>query len=141
MRRLPQRQRTPREAVAAIIGAEAGIGIGLFMVSGAPLAPLALGALGAGVGAGAVYVRNTMVRRWLRAELRRPLSSVRAEHLDAQSGSPQAGHADDVGPLQGRSPEAFDALSTGEVTAAKLAHPQPSAPEARAGEVAAVKTN
>jgi hypothetical protein len=115
MRRLPQRQRTPREAVAAIIGAEAGIGIGLFMVGGTPLAPLALGALGASVGAGAVYARNMMVRRWLRAELRRPRSSARVEQLDA--------------------------LSTGEVSAAKLAHPQPSAPKVRAGEVTAVKAN
>jgi hypothetical protein len=70
MRRLPQRQRTPREVVAAIIGAEAGIGVGLFAVGGTPLAPLALGALGAGIAAGAVYARNTMVRRWLRAQLR-----------------------------------------------------------------------
>jgi hypothetical protein len=70
MRRLPQRQRAPREAVAAVIGAEAGIGIGLFMVGGAPLAPLALGALGAGIGACAVYARNTLVRRWLRGQLR-----------------------------------------------------------------------
>ena len=70
MRRPPQRQRAPREAVAAVIGAEAGIGIGLFMVGGAPLAPLALGALGAGIGAGAVYARNTLVRRWLRGQLR-----------------------------------------------------------------------
>jgi hypothetical protein len=70
MRRHPQRQRAPREAVAAVIGAEAGIGIGLFMVGGAPLAPLALGALGAGIGAGAVYARNTLVRRWLRGQLR-----------------------------------------------------------------------
>jgi hypothetical protein len=70
MRRLPQRQRAPREAVAAVIGAEAGIGIGLFMVAGTPLAPLVLGALGAGIGAGAVYARNTLVRRWLRGQLR-----------------------------------------------------------------------
>jgi hypothetical protein len=72
MRRLPQRQRqrTPRELVAAIIGAEAGIGVGLFVVGGTPLAPLALGAVGAAIGAGAVYTRNTLVRRWLRAQLR-----------------------------------------------------------------------
>jgi len=56
--------------VAAIIGTEAGIGVGLFLVGGTPLAPLALGALGAGIGAGAVYARNTVVRRWLRAQLR-----------------------------------------------------------------------
>ena len=70
MGRLSHRQRVPREAVGAIIGAEAGIGIGLLMVGGAPLAPLALGALGAGIGAGAVYARTTLVRRWLRAQLR-----------------------------------------------------------------------
>jgi hypothetical protein len=70
MRRLPQRQRVPREIVAAIIGAEAGIGLGLLAVGGTPLAPLLFGALGAGIGAGAVYARNTLVRRWLRAQLR-----------------------------------------------------------------------
>jgi hypothetical protein len=70
MRREPQRRRAPREAVAAIIGAEAGIGIGLLMVGETPLAPLALGAIGAGAAAGAVYARNTLVRRWLRAQLR-----------------------------------------------------------------------
>ena len=70
MRRLPQRQRAPRELVAAIIGAEAGIGVGLFMVGGTPLAPLALGVAGAAIGAGGVHMRNTLVRRWLRAQLR-----------------------------------------------------------------------
>jgi hypothetical protein len=70
MRRLPQRQRAPRELVAAIIGAEAGIGVGLLMVGGTPLAPLTLGATGAAIGAAAVYTRNTLVRRWLRAQLR-----------------------------------------------------------------------
>jgi hypothetical protein len=84
MRRLPERtrnrahpakpgasgNRTPRELVAAIIGAEAGIGVGLFVVGGTPLAPLALGAVGAAIGAGAVHMRNTLVRRWLRAQLR-----------------------------------------------------------------------
>jgi hypothetical protein len=63
-------QRAPREAVAAIIGAEAGIGIGLLVVGGTFGAPLALGALGAGIGAGAVHMRNTLLRRWLRAQLR-----------------------------------------------------------------------
>ena len=62
--------RAPREIVAAIIGAEAGIGIGLFVVGGTTLAPLALGAAGAALGAGAVHMRNTLVRRWLRAQLR-----------------------------------------------------------------------
>jgi hypothetical protein len=70
MRRHAPRKRAPREVVAAIIGAEAGIGLGLLVVGGTPLAPLALGALGAGVCAGAVHMRNTLVRRWLRAQLR-----------------------------------------------------------------------
>jgi hypothetical protein len=70
MRRLPQRQRTPRELVAAIIGAEAGIGVGLLAIGGTPMAPLVLGALGAGIGAATVYARNTLVRRWLRSQLR-----------------------------------------------------------------------
>jgi hypothetical protein len=70
MRRLPQRQRAPREIVAAIIGAEAGIGVGLLAIGETPLAPLMFGALGAGLAAGAVYARNTLVRRWLRAQLR-----------------------------------------------------------------------
>jgi hypothetical protein len=62
--------RAPRELVAAIIGAEAGIGIGLFAVGGTTLAPLGLGVAGAALGAGAVHVRNLMLRRWLRAQLR-----------------------------------------------------------------------
>ena len=70
MRRPQPRQRAPREVVAAIIGAEAGIGVGLFMVGGSPLAPLTLGAAGAALGAGVVHARNTLVRRWLRAQLR-----------------------------------------------------------------------
>ena len=70
MRRLPQRQRAPREIVAAIIGAEAGIGVGLLAIGGTPLAPLMFGALGAGLAAGAVYARNTLVLRWLLAQLR-----------------------------------------------------------------------
>jgi hypothetical protein len=70
MRRHAQRKRAPREVVAAIIGAEAGIGVGLFAVGATPLAPLALGALGAGIGAVGVHMRNTLVRRWLRAQLR-----------------------------------------------------------------------
>ena len=66
----PNASESPREIVAAIIGAEAGIGVGLLAVAEAPLAPLLLGALGAGIAAGAVYARNTLVRRWLRAQLR-----------------------------------------------------------------------
>lgn len=70
MRRLSQRKRVPREVVGAIIGAEAGIGLGLLAVSATPIAPLAFGALGASIGAGGVYMRNTLVRRWLRGQLR-----------------------------------------------------------------------
>jgi hypothetical protein len=69
--RIPDpRKRAPREVVAAIIGAEVGIGIGLFAVGGTTLAPLALGVAGAAVGAGAIHTRNLMLRRWLRAQLR-----------------------------------------------------------------------
>ena len=56
--------------MAAIIGAEAGIGLGLLVAGGTVLAPLGFGALGAGIGAGAVSMRNLLVRRWLRAQLR-----------------------------------------------------------------------
>jgi hypothetical protein len=62
--------RAPREIVAAIIGAEVGIGLGLLIVGGTVLAPLGFGALGAGIGAGGVHTRNLLVRRWLRAQLR-----------------------------------------------------------------------
>ena len=69
--RIPDpRNRAPREIVAAIIGAEAGIGIGLLLVGGTVLAPLGFGVLGAGIGAGAVHARNLLVRRWLRGQLR-----------------------------------------------------------------------
>ena len=64
------RKRAPRGVVAAIIGAEAGTGIGLLVVGDTLLAPLALAALGAAIGAGGVHMRNTLVRRWLRAQLR-----------------------------------------------------------------------
>ena len=66
----PRRKRAPREMVAAIIGAEVGTGVGLLAVGGTLLAPLGLAALGAAIGAGAVHIRNTLVRRWLRAQLR-----------------------------------------------------------------------
>jgi hypothetical protein len=66
----PARKRAPRELVGAIIGAEAGTGIGLLVLGDTPLAPLGLAALGAAVGAGAMYMRTTLMRRWLRAQLR-----------------------------------------------------------------------
>jgi hypothetical protein len=56
--------------VAAIIGAEAGIGVGLLVAGGTVLAPLAFGAVGAGMAAAAVHTRHLLVRRWLRAQLR-----------------------------------------------------------------------
>jgi hypothetical protein len=70
MRAPDPRKKAPREIVAAIIGAEVGTGIGLLAVGGTLLAPLGLAALGAALGAGAVHVRNTLLRRWLRAQLR-----------------------------------------------------------------------
>jgi hypothetical protein len=63
-------RRAPRDKVAAIIGAEAGFGIGLLALGGIPLAPLALGVAGAAIGFGAVRFRHLMLRRWLRAQLR-----------------------------------------------------------------------
>jgi hypothetical protein len=64
------RKRARREIVAAIIGAEAGAGIGLLAMGATPLAPLGLAAVGAAVGAGAIKVRHALIRRWLRAQLR-----------------------------------------------------------------------
>jgi hypothetical protein len=70
VRRHRYRHRAPRELVAAIIGAEAGIGLGLLLVGGTTLAPLGLGIAAAGIAAAAVHTRNLLVRRWLRAQLR-----------------------------------------------------------------------
>jgi hypothetical protein len=64
------RRHAPRELVAAIIGAEAGAAIGLFAIGAGPLVPLGLAALGAGVGAGSVQLRQKLFRRWLRIQLR-----------------------------------------------------------------------
>jgi hypothetical protein len=64
------RKKAPRELVAAIIGAEAGTGLGLLLFGTTPLAPLGLAALGAAIGAGAMHMRTMLVRRWLRAQLR-----------------------------------------------------------------------
>jgi len=64
------RKRAPREAVAAIIGAEVGIGLGVLMAGGTVLAPIGFGVVGAGIAAGAVHTRHLLVRRWLRAQLR-----------------------------------------------------------------------
>jgi hypothetical protein len=70
VRRHRHRNRAPRELVAAIIGAEVGIGLGLLLLGGTLLAPLGLGVVAAGIGAAAVHARHLLVRRWLRAQLR-----------------------------------------------------------------------
>lgn len=70
MRGPDPRNRARREVVAALIGAEAGAAIGLLVVGGTPIAPLGLAAVGAGLGAGAVTIRQLLIRRWLRAQLR-----------------------------------------------------------------------
>jgi len=70
MRAPDPRRRARREIVAAIIGAEAGAGVGLLAVGGTPLAPLGLAVLGAATGAGAIRVRHALIRRWLRSQLR-----------------------------------------------------------------------
>jgi hypothetical protein len=64
------RKRARREVVAGIIGAEAGAGIGLLVAGTTPLAPLALAAVGAVAGAGLMSLRQAMIRRWVRSQLR-----------------------------------------------------------------------
>jgi hypothetical protein len=64
------RRRARREIVAAIIGAEAGAGIGLLVMGATPLAPIGLAAAGAVFGAGLMSLRHVLIRRWLRSQLR-----------------------------------------------------------------------
>lgn len=64
------RRRARRELVAGIIGAEAGAAVGLLAVGATPLAPLGLAALGAVAGVGAMSLRQALIRRWLRSQLR-----------------------------------------------------------------------
>jgi hypothetical protein len=64
------RRRVRRDVVAAIIGAEAGAGIGLLALGATPLAPLGLAAAGAATGAAAIRLRHALIRRWLRSQLR-----------------------------------------------------------------------
>jgi hypothetical protein len=64
------RRRARRELVAGIIGAEAGAAFGLLAVGTTPLAPLGLAALGAAAGVGAMSLRQALIRRWLRSQLR-----------------------------------------------------------------------
>jgi hypothetical protein len=54
----------------ALIGAEAGAGLGLFALGGTLLAPLGLALFGAVAGAGVVGLRGVLIRRWLREQLR-----------------------------------------------------------------------
>jgi hypothetical protein len=64
------RRRARREIVAGIIGAEAGVAIGLIAVGATPLAPLGLAVIGAALGAGLMSLRRLLIRRWLRSQLR-----------------------------------------------------------------------
>jgi hypothetical protein len=64
------RRRARREVVAGIIGAEVGAGIGLFAVGATPLAPIGLAAVGAALGAGLMSLRQALIRRWLRSQMR-----------------------------------------------------------------------
>ena len=59
-----------REIVAALIGAEAGAGVGLLVLGGTLLAPLGLAVFGAVAGAGVAGLRGVLIRRWLREQLR-----------------------------------------------------------------------
>jgi hypothetical protein len=74
MRGPDPRRRARREIVAVLIGAEAGAAIGLVGFGSTPLAPLAMAAVGAGLGPLAALVirraRNALARRWLRDQLR-----------------------------------------------------------------------
>ena len=64
------RRRARRDVVAAIIGAEAGAGIGLLAAGSTMLAPLGLAVLGAAAGFGVMSARHALVRRGLRSQLR-----------------------------------------------------------------------
>ena len=59
-----------REIVGALIGAEAGAGLGLLAFGATPLAPLGLAVTGAAAGAAVAGVRSALIRRWLRSQLR-----------------------------------------------------------------------
>ena len=64
------RRHARREVVAALIGAEAGAFVGLFASGGITLAPIGTAALGAVAGAAIMHARHTLVRRWIRGQLR-----------------------------------------------------------------------
>jgi hypothetical protein len=69
-----RRGRAPREIVAALIGAEIGAAVGLLWFGdwrGMPIALMAAGAaLGPLVAIVVRWVRNVLLRRWLRSQLR-----------------------------------------------------------------------
>ena len=64
------RRHARRDVVGAIIGGEAGAGIGLLAVGTTPLAPLGFAVLGAAAGFGVMHARHALMRRWLRSHLR-----------------------------------------------------------------------
>ena len=70
MRGPDPRRRARREVAGAIIGAEAGAGIGLLVFGTTMLAPLGLAVLGAAAGFGYMSARHALLRRWLRSQLR-----------------------------------------------------------------------
>jgi hypothetical protein len=59
-----------REIVGALIGAEAGAGVGLLALGGTVLAPLGLAVFGAVAGAAVAGLRGVLIRRWVREQLR-----------------------------------------------------------------------
>jgi len=59
-----------RDVAAVLIGLEAGLGVGLLAFGTTLLAPLGIGVLGALAGFGVRRVRQLLVRRWLRSQLR-----------------------------------------------------------------------
>ena len=63
--------------------------------------------------------------------------SVVLEHLDARAPAHRPASSDDRGPLEGRAPQARDALELGDRAAAELATLQASAAEVGPGQVAA----
>jgi len=74
------RKRAPRGIVAALIGAEAGAGIGLLFAGGRELAPLGLAAAGA--------LAGPLVAMWLRALRLRLFRRVVREQLRGADESP-----------------------------------------------------
>jgi len=59
-----------REVVGAIIGGEAGAGIGLLAMGATPYAPIGLAVVGALAGAAVMSLRHVLIRRWVRHQLR-----------------------------------------------------------------------